>query len=183
MISTKDEILIASWPRVIHSIHGPNLFIVTLSYSLYHDLESLISSMTQSHSWHPKPWVIHRDPNSLISSWPRVIHGIPSPKLFIVTRSHSFHHDPKSFMAFRALSSLPKVICILHIPEMFRSHHSSHLQVALTRHHEPESILISYPFRALSSWPRIVLFIYDPESFLAFKALSSRPRVVLIIYD
>ena len=81
------------------------------------------------------------------------------------------------------MSSRLGVVPILHIPEMFHFHHSSHLWVASTRHHEPKSILISYPFRALSSWPKVVFLIYDPESFLTFKSLSSRPRVVLLIYD
>ena len=49
---------------------------------------------------------------------------------------------------------------------MFRFHHSSHLQVVSTRHHEQESILIGYPFRAQSSRPRVLFFIYDPESFI-----------------
>ena len=81
------------------------------------------------------------------------------------------------------VSSRPRVVCILHIPEMLRFHHSSHLQVASTPHYEPESILIGYPFKAIISWPRVVLFIYDPESFFPFRALGSGPGVVLLIYD
>ena len=81
------------------------------------------------------------------------------------------------------VSSRPRVVCILHIPEMLCFHHSSHLQVASTPHYEPESILIGYPFKALSSRPRFVLLIYDPESFFPFRALSSRLRVIFLIYD
>ena len=107
---------------------------------------------------------------------------LDSPKLFIITLSYSLYYDPESFMAFQALSSQSEVVCILHIPEMFCFHHSSHLRVASTQHHEPESILIGNPFRALSSRPKVVPFIYDPESFLAFRALSSRSRVVLLSF-
>ena len=82
-----------------------------------------------------------------------------------------------------ALSSRPRVVCILNILEMFRFHHSSHLWVASTRHHEPESILIGYPFRALSLWPRVVSLIYDLESFFPFRALSPWPEVIHFIYD
>ena len=104
-----------------------------------------------------------------------------------------------------ALSSWPRVVCILHILEMFRFHHSSHLWVASNWHHEPESILIGYPFRTLSSQPRVdfhlwsrvisfpfraqssrlrvIFLIYDLESFFPFKALSSWPGVIHFIYD
>ena len=81
-------------------------------------------------------------------------------------------------MAFRALSSQPGVIPILYIPEMFHFRHSSHLWVASTWNHEPESILIVYPFRVLSSRPKVVFLIHNLESFFPFRALSSRPIVV-----
>ena len=106
-----------------------------------------------------------------------------SPELFIIALSYSLHHDPKSFIASRALSSRPRAICIIHILEMLRFHHFSHLWVASTWHHEPESILIGYPFTALSSRPNVVLLIYDPKSFFPFRALSSWPRVILLICD
>ena len=72
----------------------------------------------------------------------------------------------ESFIALRALSSWPGVICVIHILEMFHFHHFSHLQVALTRHYEPENILISFPFRAPSSRPRVIfLFMTQSHSF------------------
>ena len=86
-------------------------------------------------------------------------------------------------MASQALSSWLEVVRILHILEMFCFHHSSHLWVASTLHHESESIPIGYPFRALSSRPWVFNLIYDLDSSIAFRALSSRPWVVLLIYD
>ena len=66
---------------------------------------------------------------------------------------------------------------------MFHFHHHNHLWVALTRHHELESILIGYPFRALSSRPRVILLIYDLESLFLFRVVSSWPKVIFLIYD
>ena len=139
--------------------------------------------MTQSHSCHPLPWVIHRNPELLITSWPRVIHAIHSLELFIITLSYPLHHDPESSITSWSLSSRPRVVCVLHIPEMFHFHHHNHLWVALTRHHELESILIGYPFRALSSRPRVILLIYDLESLFLFRVVSSRPKFVFLISD
>ena len=109
-----------------------------------------------------------------------------------MTKSFRFHLEPRAhdlesfilfislshFFPFGAVSSRPGVIYIIHIPEMFRFHHSSHLWVALTRHHEPESILIGYPFRAQSSRPRVVFHLWPRVISFPFKAQSSRPRVI-----
>ena len=66
-------------------------------------------------------------------------------------------HNPKLFIASRALISRPRVIHIIHSHELFIAS------------------------RAFSSQPKFIRIIHNPELFITSRGLSSRPRVVHII--
>ena len=148
--------------------YGPELFIVTQSYSLHHDPNSFMSSMALSYSlWLEVTHFIH-DLESLIAfqalrSRPRVVRILYIPKMFCFHHSSHLwvvltqHYESKSILIgypFRALSSGPWVVLLIYDPES------------------------SIAFRALSSWLRVVLLVPNLESSIAFKALRFRPRVI-----